>query len=156
VNLTITPSVCLDTLKDFPTLLKLKKLDLHGNIIKNGLENLKNCPNLQFINLSNNLISSLEELDSLALLKNLKQLDLYRNPVVELAGYKAYIKNLLPNLNIVEGAGTTLPNDPDKRKIYDYGDDDDDEEEDDTENHYDDDSDDDSDDDDDDDDEEDY
>ena len=56
-------NVGLTTLKGFPKLPKLKKLELSDNRISNGLGALKDCPLLTHLNLSNNKIKDLEAIE---------------------------------------------------------------------------------------------
>ena len=58
-------SVGLTTLKGFPKLAKLKKLELSDNRISNGLQTLQDCPLLSHLNLSNNKIKDLDAIEPL-------------------------------------------------------------------------------------------
>ena len=60
-------NVGLTTLKGFPKLPKLKKLELSDNRISNGLGALKDCPLLSHLNLSNNKIKDLEAIEPLVI-----------------------------------------------------------------------------------------
>ena len=62
-------NVGLTTLKGFPKLPKLKKLELSDNRISNGLGALKDCPLLSHLNLSNNKIKDLEAIEPLVNIK---------------------------------------------------------------------------------------
>ena len=77
------------------------------NKIVDGLDNLKDCTNLRILNLSKNKISSLESLKCLVELKNLTNLNLKLNPVVDLVDYKNFITNLLPNLTRLDESRVT-------------------------------------------------
>ena len=58
-------NVGLTTLKGFPKLPKLKKLELSDNRLNNGLGALKDCPLLSHLNLSNNKVKDLEAIEPL-------------------------------------------------------------------------------------------
>ena len=58
-------NVGLTTLKGFPKLPKLTKLELSDNRISNGLGALKDCPLLSDLNLSNNKVKDLEAIEPL-------------------------------------------------------------------------------------------
>lgn len=58
-------NVGLTSLKGFPKLPKLKRLELSDNRISNGLDNLTGCPNLICLNLSGNKIREFENLKPL-------------------------------------------------------------------------------------------
>ena len=58
-------SVGLTTLKGFPKLASLKKLELSDNRISNGLQALQECPKLSHLNLSNNKLKDLEAIEPL-------------------------------------------------------------------------------------------
>ena len=60
-------NVGLTTLKGFPKLPKLKRLELSDNRISNGLGALQDCPMLSHLNLSNNKIKDLEAIEPLVL-----------------------------------------------------------------------------------------
>ena len=62
-------NVGLTTLKGFPKLPKLKRLELSDNRISNGLGALQDCPMLSHLNLSNNKIKDLEAIEPLVLNK---------------------------------------------------------------------------------------
>lgn len=58
-------NVGLSNLKGFPSLPKLKKLELSDNRISGGLNYLNGCPNLKTLNLCGNKISDFEALEPL-------------------------------------------------------------------------------------------
>jgi hypothetical protein len=53
------------SLKGFPKLPKLKKLELSDNRISSGLAALNECPNLSHLSVSNNKIKDFESLEPL-------------------------------------------------------------------------------------------
>ena len=61
-------NVGLTTLKGFPKLPKLTKLELSDNRISNGLGALKDCPLLSDLNLSNNKVKDLEAIEPLVII----------------------------------------------------------------------------------------
>jgi len=70
-------NVGLTSLKGFPQLPNLKKLELSDNRIPSGLEYLSGCNNLTHINLSGNKIKDFETLEPLKEFNSLKSLDLF-------------------------------------------------------------------------------
>ncbi|KRY20539.1 Iron-sulfur cluster assembly enzyme ISCU, mitochondrial [Trichinella patagoniensis] len=96
-------NVGLQSLKKFPKLESLKKLDLSDNFIANGLENLLNCPNLKHIQLNGNKINDFQQLECLKELKNLTHLDLFNCGVTDEEGYRQRIFAMIPQLKYVDG-----------------------------------------------------
>ncbi|KRZ77250.1 Acidic leucine-rich nuclear phosphoprotein 32 family member A, partial [Trichinella papuae] len=96
-------NVGLQSLKKFPKLESLKKIDLSDNFIANGLENLLNCPNLKHIQLNGNKINDFEQLECLKELKNLTHLDLFNCGVTDEEGYRQRIFAMIPQLKYVDG-----------------------------------------------------
>ncbi|VDP11531.1 unnamed protein product [Soboliphyme baturini] len=90
-------NVGLTTLKGFPNLPALKKLELSDNRISGGLENLVGCPNLVTLNLSGNKIKDLKEL------KNLKTLDLYNCEVTGQNDFRTKVYEMIPHLCYLDG-----------------------------------------------------
>ena len=58
---------------------------------------------LQCLSLVNNLLKNLDNLRSLALLKNLQKLSLTGNKVTKLPGYRDYVISICPNLSLLDG-----------------------------------------------------
>jgi acidic leucine-rich nuclear phosphoprotein 32 family protein A/C/D len=58
-------NVGLTSLKGFPKLVKLKRLELSDNRISGALELLHGCPNIACLNLSGNKIADFEKLEPL-------------------------------------------------------------------------------------------
>jgi len=100
-------SVGLTSLKGFPKLPKLRKLELSDNRISGGLQALNHCEKLTVLNLSNNKIKDFESLEPLKELKSLKNLDLYRNEVTSTENYRERVFNLLPELAYLDNADKT-------------------------------------------------
>ncbi|KAL3279923.1 hypothetical protein HHI36_017430 [Cryptolaemus montrouzieri] len=81
-------NVGLTSLKGFPKLPNLKKLELSDNRIINGLNLLETSPKLTHLNLSGNKIKDLETLEPLKNFKYLKNLDLFNNDVTTVEDYR--------------------------------------------------------------------
>lgn len=96
-------NVGLTTIKGWPKLTNLRKLELSDNRIYGGLENLLTCPNLTHLNLSGNKIKELEELAPLAKLASLRNVDLFNCEVTKIDGYRDNVFKLLPTLKFLDG-----------------------------------------------------
>ena len=96
-------NVGLTTLKGFPKLPALRKLELSDNRIHGGLDNLVSCSNLTHLNLSGNKIKDLDELAPLSNIANLRNLDLFNCEVTKLEMYRDKVFKLLPNLKFLDG-----------------------------------------------------
>ncbi|KAJ2952309.1 hypothetical protein O0L34_g4593 [Tuta absoluta] len=96
-------NVGLTTLKAFPTLPKLRKLELSDNRISNGLNFLKGCKKLTHLNLSGNKIKDLETLKPLEDFENLKNLDLFNNEVTAIDDYRSKVFAQHPSLRYLDG-----------------------------------------------------
>ncbi|XP_022126338.1 acidic leucine-rich nuclear phosphoprotein 32 family member A isoform X1 [Pieris rapae] len=93
----------LTTLKGFPTLPKLRKLELSDNRISHGLNFLNGCKKLTHLNLSGNKIANLETLKPLEEFENLKNLDLFNNEVTNIEDYRNRVFALHPSLKYLDG-----------------------------------------------------
>jgi len=113
----------LTSLKGFPKLPKLKKLELSDNKISGGLQILKDCEKLSTLNLSGNRIKDLSTLQDLKELANLRALDLYNNEVTSSEDYRNKVFELLPQLTFLDGTDRN-------GKEYEESDDDDEDDED--------------------------
>ncbi|KAI7695232.1 hypothetical protein SSS_05906 [Sarcoptes scabiei] len=109
----------LVSLKGFPNLPNLKRLELSDNKISNGLNHLKGSPNLEYLNLCGNKIKDFETLEPLKELKKLEILDLFNCEVTEIPDYRKKVFEMLPNLNYLDGY------DRDNKEIEDEEEDDD-------------------------------
>lgn len=96
-------NVGLVSLKNFPKLSNLRKLELSDNRISNGLSNLTGSPKLTHLNLSGNRIKDFEELQPLKHLQNLEVLDLFNNQVTLIENYRDKIFQLVPSLSNLDG-----------------------------------------------------
>ncbi|XP_011497351.1 PREDICTED: acidic leucine-rich nuclear phosphoprotein 32 family member A [Ceratosolen solmsi marchali] len=96
-------NVGLTSLKGFPKLPNLKKLELSDNRISSGLNLLHASPKLTHLNLSGNKIKDLETLQPLKELKNLKSLDLFNNDATNMDNYRDKVFGLIPSLRYLDG-----------------------------------------------------
>lgn len=96
-------NVGLVSLKNFPKLSNLRKLELSDNRISNGLSHLMGSPKLTHLNLSGNRIKDFEELQPLKDLENLEVLDLFNNQVTMIENYREKLFTLIPSLNYLDG-----------------------------------------------------
>ena len=96
-------NVGLTSLKAFPNLPNLKKLELSDNRISAGLNNLSGCPNLTHLSLSGNKIKDLATLEPLKSFANLKSLDLFNCEVTNEEDYKDKVFELLSQLKYLDG-----------------------------------------------------
>merc|ERR1712088_416723 len=97
-------SVGLTTLKGFPKLASLKKLELSDNRISSGLQALQDCPQLSHLNLSNNKIKDLDAIEPLKSFEQLTHLDLFNNDICNIEDYRTKVFKLLPNLKFLDDA----------------------------------------------------
>ncbi|XP_020279827.1 acidic leucine-rich nuclear phosphoprotein 32 family member A-like isoform X2 [Pseudomyrmex gracilis] len=96
-------NVGLTSLKGFPQLPSLKKLELSDNRISGGLNLLDSSPKLTHLNLSGNRIKDLDTLQPLKAFKNLRSLDLFNNEVTNMDNYREKVFNLIPSLRYLDG-----------------------------------------------------
>ncbi|XP_077996617.1 acidic leucine-rich nuclear phosphoprotein 32 family member A-like isoform X2 [Glandiceps talaboti] len=120
-------NVGLTSLKGFPKLPSLRKLELSDNRISTGLSPLLGSPKLTHLNLSGNKIKDLDTLEPLSKFSNLKSLDLFNCEVTNADNYRDFVFNLVPNLKYLDGYDR---NDREAVESESSGDEDDDEGED--------------------------
>ncbi|XP_012288965.1 acidic leucine-rich nuclear phosphoprotein 32 family member A [Orussus abietinus] len=96
-------NVGLTSLKGFPKLPNLKKLELSDNRISGGLNLLHTSPKLTTLNLSGNKIKDLVTLQPLNEFKNLKCLDLFNNEATSMDNYREKVFSLIPSLRYLDG-----------------------------------------------------
>lgn len=96
-------NVGLTSLKGFPQLAKLRKLELSDNRLADGLEKLKGCPNLKTLNLCNNKIADLEALEPLKDFKLLETLDLFSCDITQTENYREKVFAMIPSLKYLDG-----------------------------------------------------
>ncbi|XP_071442297.1 acidic leucine-rich nuclear phosphoprotein 32 family member A-like isoform X2 [Hetaerina americana] len=93
-------NIGLISLRGFPVLPNLTKIELSDNRISGGLYHLHGSPKLVHINLGGNRISEFEALEPLQEFKHLKCLDLFANKI---ECYKEKVFDLLPSLAFLDG-----------------------------------------------------
>uniref|UniRef100_F7A9Q6 U2A'/phosphoprotein 32 family A C-terminal domain-containing protein n=1 Tax=Ciona intestinalis TaxID=7719 RepID=F7A9Q6_CIOIN len=93
----------ITSLKGFPALPALKKLELSDNRISGSLACLKGCTSLTHLNLSGNKIKTIEALQPLSELPLLTLLDLFNCEVTKFPRYRENVFALLPNLKYLDG-----------------------------------------------------
>ena len=96
-------NVGLTSLKGFPKLPNLKRLELSDNRIAGGLNLLSASTKLTHINLCGNKIKDLETLEPLKEFKQLKTLDLFNCEVTSIDNYREKVFSLLPSLKYLDG-----------------------------------------------------
>jgi hypothetical protein len=119
-------NVGLTTLKGFPALSNLKRLELSDNRLTSGLEHLSGCPNITHLNLSGNKIKDVDTLEPLKSLKKLKALDLFNCEVTQADDYRPKAFETLPQLKYLDGFDRD-DKEADESDEEGLGDDDDDE-----------------------------
>lgn len=96
-------NVGLTSLKGFPKLPNLKKLELSDNRISNGFDILETSPKLTHLNISGNKIKDLDSLKPLKQFKELRNLDLFNNEATTIENYREQIFKMIPNLKYLDG-----------------------------------------------------
>jgi len=96
-------NVGLTSLKGFPKLPALKRLEMSDNRVSGNLEHLHGCANLTHLNLSGNKFKDVPALEPLKELKNLKALDLFNCEVTGTEKYREEVFKLLPQLTYLDG-----------------------------------------------------
>lgn len=93
----------LQSLKGFPFLSSLKKIDFSDNKLSNGLEFLAGCKNLTHINISGNSFSNVKAFEPLKDFANLKSLDAFGCPIMDEPEFREKVFEILPNLKYLDG-----------------------------------------------------
>lgn len=96
-------NVGLTSLKGFPKLPNLRKLELSDNRISGGLNALSASTKLTSLNLSGNKIKDLDTLEPLKEFKMLKSLDLFNCDVTTSEDYREKVFQFLPSLKYLDG-----------------------------------------------------
>lgn len=96
-------NVGLTTLKGFPSLSNLRKLELSDNRISGSLNLLSGCPKLQYLNLSGNKIKDIETLEPLKKFEELRNLDLFNCEVTNVEEYREKVFDSLDQLAYLDG-----------------------------------------------------
>lgn len=115
-------SVSLGSLAGFPALPQLHTLSMPDNKIAGGLEHLSGCSALSKLDLSGNKLATMEELQALTELPNLRSLDLVACPVEAVPDFRKKVFGMLPGLKYLNNE------DVDGEEADDGEDEDDDEE----------------------------
>ncbi|KFD56548.1 hypothetical protein M513_02652 [Trichuris suis] len=97
----------LCTLRGFPQIPSLIKLDLSNNSLEDGLEYLLGCPNLNMLNLSGNRFKDLTLLEPLRKLTNLKVLHLKGCDFTRGLHYRCKVVEMLPQVEYLDGYSRT-------------------------------------------------
>lgn len=127
-------NVGLTTLKGFPNLPRLRKLELSDNRISGGLGNLSGCPKLSYLNLSGNKIKDIDTLQPLQSFEELKNIDLFNCEVTNVDGYRDKVFEYLGQLMYLDGFDkNNLEADEDEEEDVEDGEDGSDDEEEDGE-----------------------
>jgi len=96
----------ITTLKNFPKLPNLRKLDLSGNRLSKGLENLKECTNLKHLNISRNRIKEIEALEPLKSLEHLTHLEIEASncsdSIFSVEGCRMKVFGMIPSLQFFD------------------------------------------------------
>lgn len=93
----------LTSLKGFPNLPNLRKLDLTDNQLSGGLNPLLGSPHLVSLTLSGNRIKDFETLEPLKDLKELKNLDLLNCEVTLIDDFRGRVFQLVEGLETLDG-----------------------------------------------------
>lgn len=97
-------NVGLTSLKGFPKLPKLKKLELSDNRISSGLGSLSEaCASITNLNLSGNRLKDLDALKPLEGLESLEVLDLFNNEATSVDNYREKLFAMIPSLKYLDG-----------------------------------------------------
>lgn len=91
----------LKSLRGFPALPSLTRLDVSDNKIVDGFEDLAGCPKLVELIVENNRVASMDAIRGLKACKSLRVLSLEGNPLAETDGYGEVWK-VLPHLEVVD------------------------------------------------------
>ncbi|XP_046650890.1 acidic leucine-rich nuclear phosphoprotein 32 family member A-like [Daphnia pulicaria] len=96
-------NVGLTSLKGFPKLPNLRRLELSDNRISGGLNALSSSTKLTSLNLSGNKIKDLDTLEPLKEFKMLRSLDLFNCDVTTREDYREKVFQFLPSLKYLDG-----------------------------------------------------
>ena len=125
----------LSSLKGFPALPKLRRLELSDNRFTNGLEYLEGCENLNHLSLCGNRFKDFDSIEPLKKLKNLENLDLFNCGITEVQNYREKVFEMLPTLKYLDGydrankESEDADDEEDEELDEEFDDDDDDDEE---------------------------
>ena len=102
----LTLTMCnINSLKNFPDLPKLSKIELSDNHIKGEeLPNLCKYNNLTELRIANNYIKNLDEIKCLEKLSELAYIDLTECPITKMEKYREKLFEIFKKLKILDGA----------------------------------------------------
>jgi U2 small nuclear ribonucleoprotein A' len=93
----------IQKVENFPSLQRLQKLFIANNHVNRVAEKIATeLPNLDTIILSNNRITNLAVIDSIAANKKLAMLSLLENPVIHRPKYRLYTIFKIPSLTVLD------------------------------------------------------
>lgn len=93
----------IQKLEGFPLLKRLKSIYISNNRVSRIAPRFgQNLPSLDTLIMSFNKIESLQELDNLSDLKNLRVISLEKNPVASKPNYRLYLIYKLPRIKLID------------------------------------------------------
>lgn len=93
----------LTSLEDFPILKRLTTLIANNNLISKVDQQISTClPNLSSLILTNNNISSFQEILHFSKCKNLERMSLMENPISKMENYRYIIIAFIPQLKFLD------------------------------------------------------
>jgi len=93
----------IQKLEGFPLLKRLKSIYISNNRVSRIAPRFgQNLPSLDTLIMSFNKIESLQELDNLSDLKNLRVISLEKNPVASKPNYRLYLISKLPRIKLID------------------------------------------------------
>ncbi|GIY94368.1 double-stranded RNA-specific editase 1 [Caerostris extrusa] len=98
----------ISSLRGFPKLPNLQKLDLSNNKLSSTIFFLHGCPQMTHLNLSNNKIKDISALKTLGKLKNLQSLLLVNCEIAHTPEYRKRIFHMIKNLKDLDGEDKTM------------------------------------------------
>lgn len=113
-------NVGLTTLQGFPSLPKLRSLELSDNKISGDFGCLKSCPNLVSLKLCNNKITDLASLEPLKEFTKLASLDLLECPIASEENYRDDVLKYLSQLVYLDGIDREGNAEPDSDEDYEF------------------------------------
>lgn len=93
----------LTTLKGFPKMPALQRLELSDNRLSNGLEHLSDSPGITHLHLMGNQIADVDALEPLKSMEALTSLDMFGCPITKIEQYREKVFKLLPQLVYLDG-----------------------------------------------------
>jgi len=93
----------LTSLKGFPSLPNLRRIEFSQNKLSGGFENITGCKMVYTINLSGNPITNYDCLKPLKELPELSKLYLFECPISEQENYREKVFEMIPQLQYLDG-----------------------------------------------------